>query len=98
MDNRAHPRRKTLKHCSLILKSNGAKIDCVLRDISAGGARLWRPYWVSLPARFQLAIPGEPVREVRLCWQFGQEAGVAFLAASGNAVRRSFGRSRATAA
>lgn len=98
MEHRAHTRRKTLKHGSLILKAGGLKVDCIIRDISAGGARIWRPHWISLPPRFELAIPGEMSRAVRLCWQHGQEAGVQFAIVAAGSARRSFGKKEMTAA
>jgi len=98
MEHRAHPRRRTLKHGALTLTPSGRKIDCVVRDVSAGGARIWRPHWVRLPARFQLSIPGEINVKVELRWEVGQEAGVAFIGSGTAFARQSFGRRGATAA
>lgn len=97
MDNRAYPRRRTLKHGALTLKSGGPKVDCVVRDISASGARIWRPHWLRLPARFQLTIPGELNVTVQLRWEIGQEAGVQFVGSGMAFARRSFGRRGAAA-
>ncbi|HEX2257818.1 MAG TPA: PilZ domain-containing protein [Afifellaceae bacterium] len=98
MEHRAHPRRKTLKHGSLVLKPGGAKVDCVVRDISAGGARIWRPHWVRLPRRFQLTIPGEINVKAELCWENGQEAGLRFVGSGTAFARQAFGRRGARAA
>lgn len=98
MELRAHTRRRTLKHGALTLKPGGTRVDCIVRDISASGARIWRPHWVRLPARFQLTIPGELNVKVQLRWEVGQEAGVQFVGSGVAFARQSFGRRGATAA
>jgi hypothetical protein len=83
MENRASVRRRTLKQALLILNTNGSVVDCLIRDLSFGGAGLWLHNWMALPRRFDLVLPGEKLRVgARLAWQRGQAAGVQFVGAS----------------
>jgi hypothetical protein len=79
MEKRIHRRRKTMKHGWLVLEPGSPKIDCIVWELSSAGARIWRPYWVSLPKHFELIVPGAPAAMVQLRWQMGQEAGVQFV-------------------
>lgn len=86
-ERRADQRLKTLKEAKVML-TDWISVDCILRDISAGGARLEFEHPITLPKEFRvhivsgnITIPAEP------CWQRRNEAGVRFtgIATAGNA-------------
>jgi hypothetical protein len=60
---------------------NGANLlDCTIRNISDGGAKLQISGGVTLPGEFELIIPQRGVRRrVRLCWRTEDFCGVAYL-------------------
>ena len=79
-DRRLHPRRKVLKRVKAVFNANRSVLDCVMRDISAGGARLSCDQAQLLPDSFQLVFMAErEMREVRVAWRKLNELGVAFL-------------------
>jgi len=60
---------------------NGATlIDCTIRNISDGGAKLQISGGITLPGQFDLVIPQRNLsRRVRLCWRTDEFCGVAFV-------------------
>jgi PilZ domain len=71
-------RQRTLKRARAVL-SDRSTIDCTIRDISKGGARLVFGDAFELPETFRLIIVmSSTIVPVRLQWQRGMEAGVAF--------------------
>lgn len=55
------------------------RLDCLVRDISAGGARITVAETVAVASRFQLVIPQRNQQlDVCVCWRAGAEVGVAF--------------------
>ncbi len=77
-DQRGAHRQRALKAAKVVL-SDWTAIDCTLRDVSDKGARLVFAGATSLPEEFRLIIvAAETVRPVRLLWQRGLSAGVAF--------------------
>ncbi|MCE4224412.1 PilZ domain-containing protein [Methylobacterium sp. C25] len=70
-----------------------SETNCVLRDMSPGGARLAVSQAVPLPASFDLVVDAhEMTRAVELIWRKGDEAGVRFAARSGSPEAPSQGR------
>lgn len=79
-DRRRHVRRRVLKRGKAIFNDNKTVIDCMIRDLSEGGARLVCAQAVSLPSSFQLIFVAErQMREVRVAWRRAEELGVEFL-------------------
>ena len=77
-DRRSERRQKVLKEGKLLL-SGRVSIDCLVRDISPGGARLEFFGPVSLPGEFRLHIvSAELTVPAALAWQRRLEAGVRF--------------------
>jgi hypothetical protein len=55
------------------------RLDCLVRDISAGGARITVAETVAVASRFRLIIPQRNQEiDVCVCWRAGAEVGVAF--------------------
>ena len=77
-ERRAHPRHRTLKQGKVVL-SDWMVFDCLIRDLSEGGARLELGGLTDLPREFRLLIASSNLLvPVALVWQHGQTAGVRF--------------------
>lgn len=53
-------------------------VDCVISDVSEGGARLEFSRPMLLPRQLVLVAVGERSRRARLVWRRGSQMGVAF--------------------
>ena len=79
-ERRAYPRRRVIKRVKAVFNANGSVIDCVMRDLSLGGARLSCASPSQIPDEFQLVLVGErEMRDVRVAWRSLTEMGVQFL-------------------
>lgn len=79
-ERRAHQRSRVLKPVKAVFNANRCVLDCVMRDISIGGARLFCDEAMRLPEHFQLVFMAErEMRDVRVAWRKHDQLGVAFL-------------------
>ena len=79
-ERRAHPRRRVMKRVRAVINDNKSVADCIMRDVSLGGARLACEHAALLPERFTLVFLAErEMREVRVVWRRLTEMGVQFL-------------------
>jgi hypothetical protein len=77
-DKRTAPRHRVLKHGTLAFGDGGA-VDCLVRNISAGGARLDVANPFRLPQSFTLVIETDHfMRRCRPVWCSDTRIGVAF--------------------
>ncbi len=77
-ERRAYPRQRVFKRVKAIFL-NRSVIDCVMRDVSVGGARLACRQAALFPDRFQLVFMNErEMRDVRVAWRGIDEIGVQF--------------------
>jgi hypothetical protein len=77
-DRRNERRQKVLKEGRVLL-SDSTTIDCVVRDLSAGGARLEFAGPVSLPHEFRLRITSADLTvPATFAWQRRLEVGIRF--------------------
>jgi hypothetical protein len=76
---RKHQRIRVLKGARLHFKNKLVSIDCMIRDLSAGGARLRLSGPVGLPDYFDILMncTGD-MFPARLVWCRGNEAGISF--------------------
>lgn len=73
-------RQKTLLQGKLTFGHGGTVIDCIIRDISEGGARLRFSDTVATPEVMELHIPNKQESHlVRVEWRVGDEVGVSFV-------------------
>ena len=96
-ERRRERRHKVLKEGKVML-SEWASVKCVVRDISASGARLEFDGPVHLPSAFHLCIVSADLTiPAVLAWQQQSEAGVRFtgVGAAGNVDRAVLGQSAA---
>ena len=78
-ERRAHPRRRVLKKVKAVFNANRSVFDCIMRDVSTGGARLSCTQATQLPDSFALVFMTErEMRDVRVVWRSLNELGVAF--------------------
>jgi|SRR5579872_654628 len=77
---RRAPRERTFLPARISFGEGGAlSTQCTVTQLSSGGARLNVPTSVTMPDRFDLAIPVRGLNcRARLVWRRGDQAGVAF--------------------
>jgi diguanylate cyclase (GGDEF)-like protein len=79
-DRRKAPRQRVLKRGQIMTRDLASAIDCTIRDISTGGARLRVDNYFAAPDEFELLILTTGTRRhVRTRWQIGNEVGVEFM-------------------
>lgn len=79
---RTAPRRRVLKSGKIAYADRHVTIDCMVRDMSATGARLKVEGSVSAPDTFELLIPLDGLEaNCQVVWRAGAELGIRFLAA-----------------
>lgn len=79
-DQRAHRRMKTLFKGSIVADRRLTNVDCTIRDLSEGGARIEFSDPCNLPKEFELTIPGKNASYwARTTWRDGLRFGVAFF-------------------
>ena len=85
-ERRQDIRRKTFLRGRILFNAGRSAVDCLIRDISATGARLIFSDAVSVPDLVELYIPQkEQTLMARVEWRHGDEVGIAFV----NAVQAS---------
>jgi hypothetical protein len=87
-ERRRYPRTRTLKAGQIEFNRRLNVVDCVVRDMSAGGACLQveDPDW--LPKQFDLAVPIDGLkRACRVAWRAKDRLGVAYLEPLAGAAR-----------
>lgn len=78
IEKRTTPRHKVLKHGTLAFTGGGG-VDCTVRNISSGGARLDVANPVGLPQSFTLVIQTDQfMRHCHPVWCNDTRIGVAF--------------------
>ena len=77
-DRRGNNRRTALKGGRIVYKDGS--LECRVRNISDGGARLELGTPQLLPHTFELHVTGMPVRLCNLRWAKGNLVGVSFAA------------------
>lgn len=82
MDKRSSERARTFLTGRIIFNDRSSVIDCIVRDLSPGGARITFDHPISIPDQFELEIPRRNISApVRVAWSDTREHGVAFLTA-----------------
>lgn len=77
-ERRLAPRLKTLLTGILIFDDTGATMDCLVRNISAYGAKIVLADAFRLPEQFNLRIPHhDQTHRARVVWLRGDVAGLA---------------------
>jgi hypothetical protein len=79
-ENRAAPRRSTLKGGHIVFNGGRSTIDCTVRNLSAKGAKLQVASVVGIPETFDLLLQGSSRQPCRVKWRTLKELGVEFRA------------------
>ena len=72
-------RRTVLKGAQIIFNGRQSTMNCRVRDMTDGGARLDLLTQQLLPHEFELQVSGSPIRRCGLRWAHGNFVGVRFL-------------------
>ncbi|MCJ7996617.1 PilZ domain-containing protein [Rhizobium cremeum] len=79
-EKRAQPRARALKAARIILPGGYSTFDCMVRNLSAGGAKLVMETTVGVPDEFSLRFEDGSIRPCQAKWRNAKELGVAFVA------------------
>ena len=78
-DRRQHQRIRTLKFGKIAHIRKDATLDCLVRNLSVGGACLQIDILDGLPEQFYLKVPVENLKQLcRIVWKSEDRIGVAF--------------------
>jgi hypothetical protein len=78
-EHRREVRQKTFLKGRIIFNKGASSMDCLVRDLSASGARLALTETTTLPEGFDLYIPQkEKTYRASLCWRRADGIGVTF--------------------
>jgi hypothetical protein len=79
-ERRASPRQRRLNAAKIIFNDSPSVIDCVVRDVSAGGAQLLVASPIRIPDLFDLQINRTGARyPSKVAWRSKDRIGVTFL-------------------
>jgi hypothetical protein len=79
IEKRVFPRHRVLKQGTIAFRGGGGGIDCMVRNISQGGARLEVATLFGLHGSFTLVIASDHfTRDCRAVWNIEKRVGVAF--------------------
>ncbi len=76
---RKHARIKTLKSAQVILEESGGTRDCIVINMSDGGAAIQLTGKLDMPQTFRLKIQQGPAQPCEVCWRHGNKLGIRFL-------------------
>ena len=80
VERRSDPRHRVLKGGTLHFNKGYSSLECVVRDLSATGARIQMGETFGVPSRFTMSISGETTRiEASLRWRNARNIGLSFL-------------------
>jgi len=76
---RVHPRFRTLKAGRIVSRDGRFSTECLVLNLSKGGAALRPTDFQQLPGAFELHLRSGPRRVCEVCWRHGDKVGVRFL-------------------
>ncbi|MFQ5466681.1 MAG: response regulator [Kiloniellaceae bacterium] len=76
---RVHPRFRTLKAGRIVSRDGRFATECLVLNLSKGGAALRPAEFQQLPGAFELHLRSGPRRTCEVCWRHGDKVGVRFL-------------------
>jgi hypothetical protein len=80
-ENRLQPRRNTMIVATVVYDGGRTRLDCVIRNLSDGGAKLEFATVRGIPQSFDLMVPGHQPQHCRVAWRALKELGVQFMPA-----------------
>lgn len=79
LEKRLSPRRNTMIIATIVYDGGRTRLDCVIRNLSEGGAKLEVATVRGIPASFDLMVPGHRPQHCRVAWRALKEMGVQFI-------------------
>jgi hypothetical protein len=77
-DNRVSQRRRTLIGAKIVLNGGASVMDCIVKDLSDGGARLALDGAIAVPLEFRLVLSDGRVFDCVVRWRRVNMLGVSF--------------------
>ena len=65
---------------TIVFDGGRTRLDCVIRNLSDGGAKLEVPTVKNIPQSFDLMVPRHRPHHCRIAWRALKEIGVQFVA------------------
>lgn len=78
-EQRLQPRRHTMIIATLVYDGGRSRVDCVIRNLSEGGAKLEVATVRGIPQTFDLMVPAHRPHHCRVVWRSLKELGVQFV-------------------
>jgi hypothetical protein len=78
LEKRLSPRRHTMIPAIIAFDGGRSRIDCVIRNLSDGGAKLEVATVKGIPQSFDLLVPQHAPQACRVVWRALKELGVQF--------------------
>lgn len=78
-EKRLVPRRNTTIRAHIVFDGGRSGLDCIIRNLSDGGAKLEVASVAGIPRTFDLIAPGHRPHSCRVTWRALKELGVQFL-------------------
>ena len=79
LEKRLSPRRNTVIAASIVFDGGRTRMECVIRNLSDGGAKLEVAAVRGIPDRFELLVPKHRPQRCQVAWRALKEMGVQFL-------------------
>ncbi len=79
LEKRLQPRRNTMIVATLVFDGGNSRMDCVIRNLSEGGAKIEVASARNVPNTFDLMVPGHRPQACRVAWRALRELGVQFM-------------------
>ncbi len=79
LDRRTSPRERVILGGAIAADAKGAKVDCVVRNLSSSGANIELPNSATMPEEFSIAIPKTGRSFLaKIIWWRADRAGLTF--------------------
>ena len=79
LEKRLSPRRNTMIRATIVFGGGRTKLECIIRDLSTGGAKLEVASVKSIPQSFDLIVPRHRPHHCQVRWRALKELGVQFV-------------------
>jgi hypothetical protein len=79
LEKRLSPRRNTMIRATIAFDGGRMRVDCIIRNLSDGGAKLEVASVAAVPASFDLLVPRHRPQHCRVMWRALRELGVRFV-------------------
>lgn len=79
LEKRLAPRRNTMLKATIAFAGGKKRMDCIIRNLSDGGAKLEVAAVKDVPPTFDLLVAGHRPQHCRVAWRALRELGVQFV-------------------